>query len=189
MLEYYENYYHRKLNERGFDTELAEAQSGGFKLWQWMAQYRLGIAKRGLFLYGPTGRGKTFHAKALTQFIRWQKKNAAGLAEIRRDGIKELERAINTPVGDCYDMIIDDLGDEKQLVNFGERIEAGAEIIHIRHALFENRGAKTIFTSNIPPDGIRDRYGDRVLSRLHEMCTFVLFGGQDLRKITLNKPC
>ena len=61
--------------------------------------------------------------------------------------------------------------------------------LEVLRTLIESRGdrtdAMTLFTSNFPMShkSIIDRYGDRVASRLVEMCNYMEIKGKDRRKL------
>ncbi|MET9296590.1 ATP-binding protein [Streptomyces sp. NPDC003077] len=144
-----------------------------------------------LLLWGDTGTGKTHQAygaiRALTAAgcgVQWHATTAADLyAEMRpRSGVDPehmLRRIVRIPL-----LLLDDLGAAK-----------GSEWTEELTFRLVNWRAQnhlpTIFTSNLPPvrtadmdprqPVLRDKVGDRVLSRLSGMCTPVRFTGPDRR--------
>ncbi|MCX4659147.1 ATP-binding protein [Streptomyces uncialis] len=144
-----------------------------------------------LLLWGPTGTGKTHEAfgaiRSLTDAgcaVPWQATTAADLyGEMRsRHGADPevlLRRIMRIPV-----LLLDDLGAAK---NSEWTEEITFRLLNWRA---QNR-FPTLITSNLPPvrtPGIppgqpvlRDRVGDRVLSRLSGMCTAVELTGPDRR--------
>lgn len=71
----------------------------------------------------------------------------------------------------------------REVVNyFGNKILIGAELIHITHNAFKNRGYQAHFSSNVPKEQLPGIYGDRAFSRLEYMCNFIKYIGRDRRK-------
>ncbi len=152
-------------------------------------------AKGGVFLQGPPGVGKSHLAAAAVQEIiattkAWalfSAKSATSLRVIRdsyNPSTQTTETAILRPVLRCDLLVLDDLGAEKTT----EWVEETMNYI-VNERYSECR--KTYFTSNYlnPPDGIEDnldtfkaRVGERMYSRLREMCEFVDMHGADYRE-------
>ncbi|MEV7955211.1 ATP-binding protein [Streptomyces sp. NPDC088141] len=144
-----------------------------------------------LLLWGPTGTGKTRQGygaiRALTAAgcgVRWHATTAADLyAEMRfRPGVDVefmLRRIVRIPL-----LLLDDLGAAKG-TEWTE--ELNFRLLNWRA---QNR-LPTIVTSNLRPvrtsnmdtrqPVLRDKIGDRVLSRLSGMCTPIEFTGPDRR--------
>lgn len=159
-----------------------------------------GDPRKGIYLAGPTGSGKTIclevmrlYALELDLAIELPSDSGGGLvfkrlgwinhraddisSEYMREG--SLERYKRTQI-----LGIQDLGQEPE-----ESLYMGNRIPVLRQ-LLEYRGDKldaiTLITSNLPinDDGgtLRKRYGDRVHSRLHEICNYIVLSGLDRRK-------
>lgn len=80
------------------------------------------------------------------------------------------------------DLIIDDLGTEQaEVVTYGTRRDIMRDIIMDRYEQFANHGRITHFTTNLEPEDIRSRYGDRIASRLTDMCVCIRMAGGDRR--------
>ena len=79
-----------------------------------------------------------------------------------------------------YDLIIDDIGAEptEQIV-YGTRFNAIADIIERRYLIFPEW--KTHVSTNLTEGQLEERYGERVFSRMNEMCHFVTLTGKDRR--------
>ncbi|MEV7169239.1 ATP-binding protein [Streptomyces sp. NPDC093224] len=146
---------------------------------------------RSLLLWGSTGAGKTHQAyaaiRALTSAgcgVQWQATTAADLhGEMRaRGGLDPeylLRRIVRIPL-----LLLDDLGAAKT--------SEWTEEITFRLLNWRAQNhLPTIITSNLPPvhmpgmasgqPVLRDKVGDRVLSRLSGMCTPVHLDGPDRR--------
>jgi DNA replication protein DnaC len=137
---------------------------------------------RSLMLLGPTGVGKTYQAYGAMRALSvtginasWTVTTAANLyAALRpRHGVdSETEfRAYR----DARMLLIDDLGAAKPS-EFTE--DVNFRLINHR---YENH-LPTLFTSNVLPKELAGRLGDRVASRLVEMCQHVVITGQDRRR-------
>lgn len=156
-----------------------------------------GRPDRGLYIVGNTGTGKTTATRILRQLF----KSVGGLRLYDAKGIKvggcfwEESRAdtlasnygkygpeaLDTAKMNTF-YVIDDLGCEPaEVVYMGTRVNVCRQVI-------EHRASKptvTIITSNLPLGGdeLKERYGDRVVSRLQEMCNYMPLVGRDRRAI------
>jgi DNA replication protein DnaC len=138
---------------------------------------------RSLLLLGPTGTGKTHQTYgairelALTGVAAtWMVTTAADMyAALRpRHGIDS--EAEFRRYRDASVLLLDDLGAERKPTEFTEEINF--RLINWR---YENH-KPTLITSNLVPKEIGARLGDRVTSRLIEMCQRVVFVGPDRRR-------
>jgi DNA replication protein DnaC len=137
---------------------------------------------KSLLLIGPTGVGKTHYAWSVLRAVaetgtqlRWQMHTAADLyASLRpRDG--EDSHDTFQRVANAHLLVLDDLGAAK----WTEWIE------EITYRLINHRYEEclpSVFTSNLPPAQLRDALGERVASRLTEMCDRIVLKGDDRRK-------
>lgn len=137
---------------------------------------------RSLLVVGPTGTGKTHYAYSVLRAIAetgtttgWAAYTAADMyARLRprtgRDSEAEFEAIAGTDV-----LFVDDLGAAK-LTEWTEEVTYRL----VNHRYEQCRPA--IFTSNVPPGQLRDVLGERIASRLTEMCERVTLKGDDRRK-------
>jgi len=139
---------------------------------------------KGLFLSGKTGVGKTVHMKLVRQFLsfkeRFKMKACQQLALEYMDqgapilmlyGRNYVEHIDHNTMNNSY--CFDDLGTEDEVKHFGTQTNAMAQVILMRYNLFQSRQVHTHFTSNLTADQIEFHYGDRVRSRLREMCNWI----------------
>ena len=79
------------------------------------------------------------------------------------------------------DLIIDDLGAEpRKTIVYGQQVYPMQDLLMRRYAAFPQ--AKTYITTNLTMDEIAEVYGERVRSRLEEMCDVITLQGVDLRR-------
>ncbi len=141
---------------------------------------------KGIYLYGPTGTGKTSIMKALYQFAdvtnvkRFEIDTTTAIVNKIRSGESSyvIENHITkNPWGKSIATCFDDLGMESELMVYGNKINPMAEILYGR---YENE-LLTHATSNLKPERIKDKYGQRIYSRIHEMFNFIHVEGKDHR--------
>lgn len=195
-------FYATRLEHYGYDRRNPKA----FKiLARYFASYYRGTAQKGLCLIGDTGRGKTMAFKIMNKLFnvrlihaydmceKWQRYDA----KERGDFWEWLQGSYvnNAFHGDkylridrlCHDAIIDDLGAEPTMSDYGVKQEIQACIQQKRLNQFElPRGAFTHYASNLAIDGsgpetLLSRYGKRFVSRLKQMCYIVHVDGKDWR--------
>lgn len=143
--------------------------------------------KKGLYLHGAVGTGKThvcwgikdhFDKPDIVRYARmW---NVVDLMhEIRSDFDRSPETKRN-PETDLTDprerflLILDDIGAEKATEFVAETLY---RIINFRYVQM----LPTIFTSNLAPQDLADKIGERSASRIVEMCEIIELTGGDRR--------
>jgi DNA replication protein DnaC len=136
-----------------------------------------------LLLLGSTGVGKTHEAYGAMRELavsgvvaRWEATTAADLyAALRpRHGIDS--EAEFRRYRDARLLLVDDLGAERKPTEFTEEINFRLINHRYEHHL------PTLLTSNVEPKDLAARLGDRVISRLAEMCERVAMKGNDRRR-------
>lgn len=141
-----------------------------------------GIARsRSLLLLGPTGTGKTYQAYGAVRSLLgdgvrlgWRATTAADLNATMRlrqghDGEEEFGKLKRTPL-----LILDDLGAATSNAWTDEHLY---RLVNYRY----NEMLPTILTSNLDTDELERRLGDRVVSRLSQMCDVAVLDGADRR--------
>lgn len=144
---------------------------------------------KGIFLLGPTGTGKSRRMEFAAEAFEIAMVDATTLCDrlaTVKDDYERLEVLNLIPPrwserpAHCCDLIIDDLGTEPQeYVVYGTHRNLIINAITKRYDRFPEY--KTHFTSNLPKENIRLLYGERIWSRLNEMCVFVSLTGKDRR--------
>jgi DNA replication protein DnaC len=148
-----------------------------------LADTRMKIRKKGLFLIGDVGTGKTVALKIIQKYRNINKfYKAADLSEGRKHDPHFIEEAFRNMVGDSGTYIIDDIGAELEINDYGVKSEFMIEVINKRHLDFLEKGHITLFSSNLGPEAFENRYSKRILDRILEMCEIVYCQGESLRR-------
>lgn len=146
---------------------------------------------QGVLLFGGTGNGKTrrllFMEKRLNGMHMVSAVDIIAKLEKKSDDIDYFREVTRTDIWSLditppryYDLIIDDIGCEKtESVNFGNRRDLMEQIIMARYGVFPKY--QTHFSTNLSEEMLCERYGQRIFSRLKEMCVFVKMNGKDRR--------
>jgi DNA replication protein DnaC len=163
--------------------------------------YPLDTAGKGLLLTGTIGVGKTHLAVGILQALMAER-GATGLFYDYRDLLKQVQNSYNAqvretelevlrPVFDAEVLVLDELGASKPTDWVWDTVA------HILNTRYNDRRTTIITTnySNAGPlgteSGVRaamreetlgDRIGERMRSRLQEMCVVVEMQGEDFRQ-------
>lgn len=188
-----------ETNFEGADPSLAPALLTARK---YADAYPVDAADRGLFFVGSIGVGKTHLATGILQRLV-RERGVKGLFVDYRELLKNIQNSYNPqvsttelellrPVFAAEVLVIDDLGAQKPNDWVWDTV---ALILNTRY----NEKRSTIITSNYPdmPAGggartdaeraareltLGDRIGDRMRSRIAEMCVRVVMTGKDFRQ-------
>lgn len=170
-------------------TDLAQAMDTATRLIGSLQQIK---HKRGLYIYGPTGCGKTHLSCALINEILRMYQIPVRYAKISRDILGKLKASFN-PNSEIYGegkqieeqlatidvLVIDDFGVHRET-------EWVSQVLYdLIDARYEN-DLLTILTSNEAIDSWKDISNGRVLSRLREMCLEVQIDMPDYRKTVVS---
>jgi DNA replication protein DnaC len=180
------------------DSEKSKAQAGVF---QWLSGFDPNGTTGGIILHGPVGRGKTHLLVGILRMLIFDHGIAARFIEFSRllSLLKEgytkghsdtglLGALATAPV-----LGIDELG-KGRLTDW--ELTIVDELVGRRYTTMGCTLATTNFIPGPPQDkhpgnlaqggstqSLGDRVGDRVFSRLREMCEFVEVGGLDFRAL------
>lgn len=148
---------------------------------------------KGLFLWGNIGVGKTtlmhifsrnkrqcFQVISCRKFSSEYAKHGDDVIDPYRNilySIPGSDNFLQKQTGVCFD----DLGTERDAMNYGNRKNIMEEILLDR---YDNKVPyyQTHITTNLSADDIEQRYGTRVRSRMREMFNMIELNGIDLRK-------
>src|SRR6266852_9529650 len=199
-------YEHCELSE--FDTRFEAAHSSLERVLLDARSFVAGypVENSGLLLIGPIGVGKTHLAVGILKDLILNKGIHCLFYDYREllkqiqnsynDSVKATELEVLRPVFETEVLVLDELGAVKPTEWVWDTVSL---ILNARY----NDNRTTIITTNYPDDAARDsngnsefaraqraarsetlgdRIGDRMRSRLHEMCRIVKMEGQDFRQ-------
>ena len=141
---------------------------------------------KGIYLEGPVGCGKSLcldiyrsvarylYIQVNGEPIRWQ--------TVRTEEVCDTFLATGNvdTFRDARVICFQDLGSEPtEVLYMGNRRNIMRSILEYRG---DNAACLTLITSNIPADKAGEYYGQRVESRLRQMCNIITMGGSDRRK-------
>lgn len=160
---------------------------------KFVEDYPIGTGESGLLLVGPCGVGKTHLAVGILRDLMLSK-GVRGLFCDYRELLKQIQNSYNPqiattelqilePVFNAEILVIDELGAQKPTDWVWDTV---ALVLNTRY----NHKRTTIITTNFgdqPPaatkeESLGDRIGERMRSRLAEMCVTVEINGKDLRR-------
>jgi DNA replication protein DnaC len=157
--------------------------------------------KKGLYVYGPVGVGKTLFFKifeavnrALKSPNKYEFLTITDVADgVGNIGLKYFQKSGISPAGSAEHtnlywrrpshIMIDDLGKTAVFANhYSNRYNIVEEIIRRRYYAYTDKFALTHVSTNMEPTEILPAYGDYIASRMNEMFNIILFPGRDRRK-------
>ena len=154
-----------------------------------IANYLTGRSKKfGLMFCGLCGNGKTTWAKALQLLVSglnlknpinnlyyvFPLCNAKDLAMRSKGNYNDWRNVMRYQL-----MIVDDLGTEpREVMEFGNVYTPLIDLITTRY----EEQLYTIFTTNLTPAQLEEKYGKRIVDRLNEMVEKVVFENESYRR-------
>lgn len=187
----YEHCGFETFDQRGMRQETLQALSISKR---WCEEFP--IVRTGLLLVGPIGVGKTHLAvSAIKELIKRYRTRC--LFVDYRELLKQIQDTYNKdvqtteldvlqPVLNAEVLVLDELGAVRPSEWVGDTVSL---ILNTRY----NYQRTTILTTNykdLPPGGrdetLGDRIGERMRSRLHEMCRTLQMDGEDFRATVRN---
>ncbi len=151
--------------------------------------------QKGMFIMGGVGTGKTtimdgfsrnkkmcYKVISAIDMAQYVKDNGADSWKIFMRGSESPGLETNFYQQYCG-WLIDDLGTEEVVNDFGNKLDVVANIVFAATGDNTGRYAGCFhFTTNLNREMLEARYGQRVMSRLREMCNVVSLTGNDRRK-------
>jgi DNA replication protein DnaC len=153
-------------------------------------QYGINLNK-GILLSGPVGCGKTSLMNLMKYLTATEHKFSVKPCrdisfEFIQDGYQIIHKYSNgklyqsEPRTYCFD----DLGTENNIKYYGNECNVMAEILLSRYDIFTTKKIQTHITTNLSASEIETHYGNRVRSRMRELCNLIAFDNvaKDKRK-------
>lgn len=181
-----------RLQRATFDTYLpstAKATIVRDRLRQYVAAYVPGQTERGIALMGPVGTGKSHLSSALAHSLRARlvltvfvsvTRLLATLRASYGDKTVDQEAPLLHSLRTVPVLILDDLGADRPSEPMLERL---FDIFDARYT----HCLPTVVTMNWNLKDLRDYVGERIASRITEMCEPLVLTGQDYRLQTAKK--
>tara|TARA_R110000782_G_scaffold196806_1_gene286070 strand:- start:1074 stop:1550 length:477 start_codon:yes stop_codon:yes gene_type:complete len=137
---------------------------------------------KGLLVLGEPGMGKTYSLKTHRMV------SAIDLAlDYQTMGIESVKEKINAMMSyEGLKVTIDDLGSEDRVKNFGTDLDPIAFVIQKIYSINQinpDQPVRLFMTSNFLPKTLTEKYGERVMDRLYELCDIVNLKDTNLRRI------
>lgn len=158
-------------------------------------------AKKGIYLCGPVGTGKTTLMKLLSQWLLLAKKETFIFSSCRdlqqefaQGGYKELlkytkksykmKNQMRSPENGAITYCFDDFGSEGSSMFYGNKVNVMEEVLQDRYREYEDYGMKTHMTSNLKTgtELMIEKYTIRVSDRIKGMFNVVELLGDSFRK-------
>jgi len=147
-----------------------------------------GKNRKGLFIRGACGIGKSYGVACLAVMFKWpviaaKQLQAAYLSAKSDIEFFQLVDALDF-FGRPQTIVIDDVGTEDcPVMKYGTATNVIASVLDRRYYQgFQRAGIRTIVTCNLTDEQLRERYGLRIDDRMNEMFAFATVKGRSLRK-------
>jgi DNA replication protein DnaC len=151
-------------------------------------QFNIDLNK-GILLSGPVGCGKTTLMNLMKHLTtadhKFFVKPCRDISfEFIHDGYQIIHKYSK---GTLYEsepktICFDDLGTENNLRYYGNECNVMAEILLSRYDIFTTKKIQTHITTNLSASEIETHYGNRVRSRLRELCNLVAYDRSSIDK-------
>lgn len=151
-----------------------------------------------LLFAGPVGTGKSIMAKIIKR--TYHRHAPCMAAEVRdkylwydvklykfyKEYLVEMQQARPNPqwlesVWKRRNLIVDDLGDERPDTTAAREYVAGL-ITERYEQIMKGQAKRTVITTNLNYQEVKDRYGSRITDRINEVFTIVKFPNESFRK-------
>jgi len=176
--------------KKQFTAYLAECFEGGFIIDDQNRKPMADIfetieeGKYGVLVIGKTGSGKSIIFEALHRVL-----HPKSPLRFKIEQAQDIVHDYNIEGSEIFNQFsvnknytIDDIGIEIDGKYYGKDCNVIADLINVRYNIFKNYGATTHFTTNLDIPHLALKYGDRICSRLCEMCKVHLLSSTDRRQ-------
>jgi DNA replication protein DnaC len=201
------------LSGRDFDVlrpHFAELERAKQEALDYCARFVPGKTSEGLLFSGPVGTGKTHLLASILRYLALEARVSCRYVEISflyseiRNGFSQGRSSLDiiAPLSEVPILAIDELGKgkmspfEQETIDelISRRYNAGrATLFATNYVVSDESRARPAFTTTADRVGdarsemsLKDRVGERVYSRLHQMCRFVIFptSAMDYRRLS-----
>jgi DNA replication protein DnaC len=140
-----------------------------------------------LLLTGTPGTGKTTYLKAVERAARLGHRDDTIQPDIRFVKASSLGYLLKSQPAEWESvkaaklLLLDDIGfsgEEETANNYGVKARPVVELLEARY----DRQLATAISTNLTLPQLRDTYGERIYSRLAEMCSAIVLNGKDWRQ-------
>lgn len=146
--------------------------------------------RKGLWLMGGVGTGKTTLMRLFAEFVR--ARDGGFKLHVCSQVANDYSTTGNLDLytynrcgfsGHSVPMCFDDLGREPSVSNFfGQRLNVMQHILHVRYSLWQTEGLRTFVTTNCNPDDLQSIYGLFIRDRVREMFNVIVLDGESRRR-------
>ena len=135
---------------------------------------------KGMLIMGKPGMGKTYAIRSPRMISAYE------LAmQFQLNGIEAVNAMINNQIQySNLTVKIDDLGTETEAKNFGTTLDVIPYVIQRIYDINQvaEKPIALWMTTNLNMTMLTERYGERVVDRIHEMCDIVVLNDSNLRR-------
>lgn len=143
-----------------------------------------GELRKGLFIHGPCGTGKSSVLDIIRNISRYYHLKQLWFSNVSVHTVVKEFNLDGEIMVDKYSrgtVHFDDLGTEKKAQSWGVKENLFERLLLIRYNAFKEKGTKTHVTSNLPIRSLEKIYGKQVYDRLFEMFNFIELDGKSRR--------
>jgi len=169
---------------------------------RWEAQFK-GELKKGLFLLGYYGSGKSYAFEIFADFLDYFTLNKGPyhmgyniidvnsiIAEYKdqNGGGENSIKKYKSTAAWVFDDLGKDIKDGNYASHYANKINVMEQILSVRYKRFQNNNILTHCTTNFPmkskngKEFFKDAYGDYIADRFNEMFNVIVFKGKSRRK-------
>lgn len=101
-------------------------------------------------------------------------------------GMDAITKHINSQIEyQAMTVVIDDLGMEDDVKHFGNQVDPVQYVIHRVYDINQTAAQKIrlLLTTNLDKTELQEKYGERTMSRIYEMCDVIVLEDTNLREV------